>query len=159
MSKGIFWMDAKARQVTIFGSGRQTQALAKMDIVGRATICVLKNPTAYQDRQAYFADYNIGCNELLKIANDLEDHSWSAKHVSLNNLYETGKMLWDQDTAMGVQDRRKTMAYVMLGTYSGFHEENRYCTDYTGLVEPGFGWTMDQFKQELQTAIHKAREQ
>jgi hypothetical protein len=155
---GIFWVDAKARQVTIFGSGTQRNAMAALDIVGRATIRVLKDPKAYQDRQAYFADYIISCNELLEMINDFEDETWTAKHVSLDDFYEKGKALWDEDTAKGVQDRRSTMGYIMLGTYGCFHEENRYSTDYTGLLEPGCGWTRDQFAQELRKAIHKARQ-
>ncbi|QKX57681.1 uncharacterized protein TRUGW13939_04799 [Talaromyces rugulosus] len=159
IDNGIFWVDAKARQVTIFGSGNQRNAYAALDVVGRATIRVLKDPKAYQDRQAYFADYIISCNDLLNTLNELEYQTWTAKNVSLDDFYEQGKKLWDEDTAKGVQDRRSTMGYIMLGTYGCFNEEDRYSTDYTGRVEPGFGWTRDQFAQELQKAIDKARQE
>ncbi|OKL55440.1 hypothetical protein UA08_09298 [Talaromyces atroroseus] len=159
IDNGIFWVDAKARQVTIFGSGNQSNALAALDVVGRATIRVLKDPDSYLDRQAYFADYLISCNELLKLLNELEDQTWTAKHVSLDDFYEQGKKLWDEDTAKGVEDRRSTTAYIMLGTYGCFHEENRYSTDYSGRVESGFGWTRDQFARELLKAVKSARKE
>jgi hypothetical protein len=40
IDNGIFWVDAKARQVTIFGSGNQHNAYAALDVVGRTTIRV-----------------------------------------------------------------------------------------------------------------------
>lgn len=158
--RGIFWVNPQTRKVTIFGSGNQRVSMSAIDIVGRAAVTVLKNPNAFQDRPAYFADYTVSSNELLKLLNEIDQENdqqnqqpWKADTIPLDNFFDQAKQLWAQDTARGVQDRLNTRAYQMLGTYGLFDEGNRYGADFGDRVESGFGVTRDEFREMLRRAI------
>lgn len=74
--------------------------MSAIDIVGRAVVTVLKNPSAFRDRPAYFADYTASWNELLEILNEItEGKPWQADPIPLENFFEQAKQLWERDTA------------------------------------------------------------
>ncbi|KAL1964395.1 hypothetical protein VTN77DRAFT_6953 [Rasamsonia byssochlamydoides] len=152
--RGIFWVNPKTKEVTVFGSGDQRVSMSSIDMVRKATVAVLKNPGAFANRPAYFADYTISSNELLTILNELEGaEKWKPNQIPLTGFFQQAKQLWDADTANGVQDRLNSTAYQMLGTYGLFDESNRYGADFSGKIEEGFGVSLDEFKEILRTAI------
>lgn len=133
--------------------------MSTVDIVGQATVAVLRNPDAYLDRPAFFARQTISCNETLAILNEIDGPGeWKASRVSLSGFFEHAKELWSADTESSIQDRLHTQAYVMLGTYGLFEESNRYDADFSNKVEDGFDMSLDEFKARLRDAVAVARD-
>jgi hypothetical protein len=151
---GVFWVDKSQKKVFIFDSGRQRISMSAISMVGRATVTVLRNPERYQNRPAYFADITISNNELLDLVTNLDPQGvWESNEVTLDSFLEQAKIMWDKDSANGVQDRLSTTAYKMLGTYGIFEKSNRYGADMSDHLEPGCGISIDTFKESLQKAI------
>lgn len=151
--RGIFWVNPEQKTVTIIGSGNQQVSMSALDIVGRATVAILKNPSAYANRPAYFADYTISSNDLLALLNDIVgSDEWKATQVPLDGFLSKAKEMWAEDTKNGVKDRLNSSAYQMLGTYGVFDEGNRYEADFSGKVEGGFGVPKVDFMEALRKA-------
>lgn len=129
--------------------------MSKLDMVGRATLAVLKTPENYLDRPAYFADYTISSNELLSLLNEshIDEQPWTANTTALDGWLSTATQLWEKDTADGVEDRLNSTAYRMLGTYGLFDERNRYGADFSDRVETGFGIGREEFAEVLRGLV------
>ncbi|KAJ5924383.1 hypothetical protein N7466_008570 [Penicillium verhagenii] len=156
---GVFWVNGESKEVMVFGSGDQKVSMSAIDMVGRASVAVLKNPVAFLNRAAYFADYTISSNELVTaLVSDESDDSrevWSKNEIPLSTFLQQGKEMWAQDTADGVQDRLNSAAYQMLGMYGLFEETNRYGADFSEKIEEGFGIPLEEFQEILQEAVSK----
>jgi hypothetical protein len=144
--RGSFWVNAKDRKVTLFGSGNQRVSMSRLDIVGRAT--VLSNPESYENRPVYFADYTLSTNELLVLLEEVVP-GWKVENVPVESLLSRALQNWDEDSVKGVEGRLNSTAYMMLGTYGIFEEGNRYGADFGGKVEKGWEQGNVQLKQEL----------
>ncbi|PYH88314.1 NAD(P)-binding protein [Aspergillus ellipticus CBS 707.79] len=152
--KSLFWINPTTHEVTNFGSGDQRISMSTLDMVGRATLAVLRNPASFQDRPAYFADYTVSSNELLAMLQDMDAgkadaEPWVANSIALDGWLSMAKQLWEKDTEDGVEDRLNSTAYRMLGTYGLFEEGNRYGADFGDRVEVGFGVDETVFRQVL----------
>ncbi|KAJ5925573.1 hypothetical protein N7454_008212 [Penicillium verhagenii] len=153
---GVFWVNEKSMEVMVFGSGDQKVSMSAINMVGRASVAVLKNPLAFLNRAAYFADYTISSNELVTaLGSDNARGLWKKNEIPLSKFLQQGKEMWARDTAGGVQDRLNSPAYQMLGTYGLFEEANRYGADFSEKIEEGFGISMDKFQEILQEAVSK----
>lgn len=67
IAQGIFWVDRTIRMVTAFRSGAQRVNMSGVDVVGRATMAVLRDPGRFCDRPAYFADFTVSSKDLVGI--------------------------------------------------------------------------------------------
>jgi len=152
--RGLFWINKQDRKVTLFGSGNQRISMSALSIVGRATVAVLQHRKDFINRPAYFADYTISTNELIALVHEVtRPETWEIEHVPVETIYENGKQLWNEDTKNGLEDRLGTAAYVMLGTYGTFEEDNRYGADFGGKVEPGWEKPRQKLKQDLKELL------
>jgi hypothetical protein len=138
----------------VIGSGNQRVSMSSIDMTGKATVAVLRDPDRFANRPAYFADYTASTNELVEILREIEGKdSWSTRYQPIDGLHDLGLQQWAADTEKGVQDRLNTNAYRMLGICALFDESNRYGADYSGSSEAGFGLTRDEFKTSLRKAV------
>ncbi|KAH8811222.1 hypothetical protein F5884DRAFT_876375 [Xylogone sp. PMI_703] len=150
---GQFWINKKERTITRFGSGNQKYSMSRYELTGDATVAVLKNPTQFRNRPAYFASHTISTNHLIAVVNELGLEGWKVVDVSIEDYLTKGTELWDQDTQKGVTLRMRTPAYTMLSTVSLVDENNRYGADFSDKAEPGWDEGEEALKANLKKLL------
>lgn len=149
IKNGVFWINREAQTIMRFGSGNQKYAISRVELTGDAVVAVLKDPTKYRNRPAYFASHTVTTNQLIDMVKSVHNSEWKIVDSPLDGFLDEGRRLWAQDTVKGVEDRLSTKAYKVLGTAALFDEGNRYNGDFGEKLEPGWDEGMDMLKANL----------
>ncbi|KAJ4309853.1 hypothetical protein N0V84_011281 [Fusarium piperis] len=150
---GIFWINKEQKKIFRYGSGNQKCSMSRRALNGEALVAVLQNPEKYRNRPAYFASHTVSTNQLITIIEDLGLSGWSVTDLPIEGLYQEALNLWEEDTAKGVENRLGSKAYPMLSTVALLDENNRYGSDFSDKVEPGWDEGEDALKESLKKLL------
>ncbi|RSL56066.1 hypothetical protein CEP53_006910 [Fusarium sp. AF-6] len=150
---GIFWINNEQKKIFRYGSGDQKCSMSRRALNGEALVAVLQNPKKYHNRPAYFASHTVSTNQLITIIEELGLEGWSVTDVPIGGYYQEALRLWEEDTANGVENRLGSKAYPMLSTVALLDEDNRYGSDFSDKVEPGWDEGEDALKESLKKLL------
>lgn len=154
IENNVFWINKNEKSITRFGSGEQRYTITRLGRISEFVVKVLKEPSKFRNRPAYFASHTVTTNQLIGLVRDATGEEWEVKDMALDGLVEKGRQMWKEDTELGIKNRVATHAYAMLGTAAMFHEDNRYGGDFSEKLEIGWEESEDDLRENLRKLLH-----
>lgn len=111
VENNVFWINKQNKTITRFGSGHQKYAISRLGAISDFVIEVLKEPSRFRNRPAYFASHIVNTNQLARLTREVMADIWKVTDVSLDGFMEIGRKIWEADSAEGVENEVATRCW------------------------------------------------